>query len=70
MGSILGPILYLLYTADILQSKLIVTSTFADDTAILWSHLNPGVAFHLPNNHLGAVETCHWKLVTSRRGDE
>jgi hypothetical protein len=31
----LGPILYLLYTWDILQEEDITTTTFADDTAIL-----------------------------------
>ncbi|KAH8397238.1 hypothetical protein KR215_011125, partial [Drosophila sulfurigaster] len=34
-GSVLGPTLYVLYTADIPTSTRITTSTFADDTAIL-----------------------------------
>ncbi len=34
-GSVLGPTLYLLYTADIPKPKGAVTATFADDTAIL-----------------------------------
>ena len=34
-GSVLGPTLYLIYTADIPQNDQIITSTFADDTAIL-----------------------------------
>jgi hypothetical protein len=33
--SVLGPILYLLYTWDIPQEEDIKTATFADDTAIL-----------------------------------
>jgi hypothetical protein len=36
-GSVLGPILYLLYTWDIPQEEDITTATYADDTAILWS---------------------------------
>jgi len=34
-GSLLGPTLYLLYTADIPISRQLTISTFTDDTAIL-----------------------------------
>lgn len=34
-GSVLGPVLYLLFTNDIPQSNGVVTATFADDTALL-----------------------------------
>jgi hypothetical protein len=40
-GSVLGPILYLLYTSDLPTSDSVVTGTFADDTAILASHHDP-----------------------------
>ncbi|XP_036341745.1 uncharacterized protein LOC118751085 [Rhagoletis pomonella] len=34
-GSVLGPTLYIIYTSDIPTSKDILTSTFADDTALI-----------------------------------
>ena len=52
----LGPTLYLIYTADIPQNAQITTSTFADDTALLCTHSNPVVASEILNNHLSVVE--------------
>jgi hypothetical protein len=46
-GSVLGPTLYILFTSDLPTSnnKNILTTTFADDTAILFSHS------HIPTIH-------------------
>ena len=37
-GSVLGPVLYLIFTADLPTSTSVMTSTFADDTAVMSSH--------------------------------
>jgi hypothetical protein len=39
-GSVLGPLLYNLFTLDLPQAPNVTIGTFADDTAILTSHMN------------------------------
>ena len=43
-GSVMGPILYLLFTSDLPISDNVLTGTFADDTAILSTDPNPARA--------------------------
>lgn len=63
-GSVLGPILYLLYTADLPTSSNVVTSTFADDTAIMVTNKNPQTASRDLQEHLSKVENWleRWRI--------
>lgn len=63
-GSVLGPMLYLLYTSDLPESQRVLTSTFADDTAILSAHSDPVVASNILQDHLNEVENWlkKWKI--------
>lgn len=55
-GSVLGPTLYVLYTADIPTCRGLTTSTFADDTAILSRSRCPLQATSQLARHLVNVE--------------
>lgn len=56
-GSVMGPILYLLFTSDLPTSKLITTGTFADDTAILASHNDPEMASAILQDGLDSISS-------------
>ena len=45
-GSVLGPLLYVLYTADLPTTADSITATFADDTSVLATHEVPAIATH------------------------
>jgi hypothetical protein len=55
-GSVLGPLLYLLYTADLPTSPGILTATSADDTSILNTDIDPVVASQLLQTDFQAIQ--------------
>jgi hypothetical protein len=63
-GSILGPLLYTTYTADIPQSDTTILSTFADDTAVFTTHPDSTLASANLQDHLRTIEnwTRKWRL--------
>jgi hypothetical protein len=55
-GSVLGPILYVLFTTDLPTNFHTTTETFADDTVILASHDDPVIASQRLQGHLDQLE--------------
>jgi len=56
--SVLGPLLYLLYTADVPTTQDTVMATFADGTAILSSDPDPVRTTEKLQHHLNLLQ--HW----------
>ena len=57
-GSILGPLLFLIYINDILNSSSILKFTlFADDTTVLASHKNRDSLIHILNSELTKISS-------------
>jgi hypothetical protein len=52
LGSVLGPLFYLIYTADLPTLVDSTTATFADDTAVLTVHKDPTEVTHRLQRHL------------------
>jgi hypothetical protein len=63
-GSVLGPFLYKIFTADIPHKNSTIMSTFANDAAVLSSHANLNIATANLQNHLDRIEnwTRKWRL--------
>jgi hypothetical protein len=63
-GSILGPLLYLLYTADLSTSLESITATFADNTAVVAMDSDAAIASHELQTNLLAIQ--NWKANGSK----
>lgn len=63
-GSILGPLLYLIFTSDIPTTINTKIATFADDTAILSSHSDPALASAYLQENLNLIQNwlIKWKI--------
>ena len=55
-GSVLGPLLYLLYTADLPTTADSITATFTDNTAILATHEDPAIATQRLQTNLNKIQ--------------
>jgi len=63
-GSALGPLLYLIFTADLPTTDHTTITTFADDTGLLAVHTDPTVASQQLQQHLNILQAWFdtWKI--------
>jgi hypothetical protein len=68
LGSVLGPLLYMLYTADLPTSKESMTTTFADNTAVIAMEGDPGIASQKLQTNLDAIQKWlkRWRIKANK----
>jgi len=66
-GSVLGPLLYLIYTVELPTLANSTTATFADDTAVQTVHEDPAVATHRLQLQLNKVQSWlkQWRMTAN-----
>jgi hypothetical protein len=67
-GSVLGPLLYLLYSADLPTPTESTTTTFSNDTAVLAMDRDPGIASQKLQTNLDAIQKWlkKWRINASK----
>jgi adenylate/nucleoside-diphosphate kinase len=70
-GNVLGPLLYLICTADLPTSPESTTATFDDDTVVVATDSDPAIAAHKLQTDLLAIQNWlkngEWKLTNPSR---
>lgn len=63
-GSVLGPVLYTIFTSDMPQTENVFIATYADDTAIMASNQSPIEASNLVQKQLDKIQSWldRWKI--------
>jgi hypothetical protein len=57
-SSVLGPLIYLLYTADLSTSPKSTIATFVHDAAVLATNSGPAIASQKLQTNFDEIETC------------
>ena len=66
----LGPLLYLLYTADLPATADSIIATFTDDTAVLTIHEGQAIADHRLQTHLNKIQLWLKKVACEGKRNE